>query len=301
MKLEHSIKEFLIYCENERNYSRHTIIAYEKALGQFFDYLVEEYANIPHLEQIKTGDIRPFLGYLIDEGKKKSTMKLKISAVKSFFRFCHKKTYIKTNPASLIITPKKEKKLPSFLLKNEISELLDNINENEPQQIRNKALIELLYSSGLRISEVLQLNVNDINFYNKTVKVFGKGRKERIVPIGEKAIESLKKYISKRSEIACRNEAALFVSIRGNRMNPVNAWRIVNKLMKEHTESPQKSPHVLRHTFATHLLDNGADIQSVSEMLGHASLSSTQVYTHVSIERLKEAYKKAHPKAENSN
>jgi len=234
----------------------------------------------------------------MDSGNKKSSLRLKIAAVKSFFKFCQKKGLTDKNPASLIPTPKREKKLPSFLLQNEIREIIENINEDEPVSLRNKALTELLYSSGLRISEALQLNVFDINFSNKSVKVLGKGRKERIVPIGNKALQSIQNYIQQRSNFKPDiNEKALFLSKRGSRMNAVNAWRVINKLMREHTEAPQKSPHVLRHTFATHLLDNGADIQSVSEMLGHASLSTTQVYTHVSIERLKDAYKKAHPKA----
>jgi integrase/recombinase XerC len=155
-----------------------------------------------------------------------------------------------------------------------------------------------LYSSGLRISEALQLNVANINFGNNSIKVSGKGRKQRIVPVGEKAMSAISNYLMLRKDLVKKpSEKALFLSTRGNRMNAVNAYRIINKAMKGISECPQKSPHVLRHTFATHMLDKGADIQSVSEMLGHASLSSTQIYTHVSIERLKEAYKKAHPKA----
>ncbi|MFC2130221.1 tyrosine recombinase XerC [Bacteroidota bacterium] len=298
MKFEDGIRLFLTYCENERNYSQHTIDSYSLSLNQFYDFLLEEWGEVPDLEDITTDDIRPFLSYLMDEGQKKSSIRLKIAAIKSFFRFCQKRDYIKKNPAALVPTPKRDKKLPSFLLQNEISEMIDNIKDDDPVSIRDKALAELLYSSGLRISEALQLNVNDINFSQKTVKVLGKGRKERIVPIGDKALSALKKYLSQRARLTNNSsEYALFLSVRGGRMNPVNAYRIINRLMKKHTEAPQKSPHVLRHTFATHMLDNGADIQSVSEMLGHASLSSTQVYTHISIERLKNAYKKAHPKA----
>ena len=298
MNIEDGIKQFLIYCDSEKNYSRHTVIAYEHALGQFFDYLAEEFGATPELSDIKTNDIRPFIGYLMDDGNKKSSLRLKIAAVKSFFKFCQKKGLTDKNPASLIPTPKREKKLPSFLLESEVKALIENIDVEDFVNQRNKALTELLYSSGLRISEALQLDTSDINFSSKSVKVLGKGRKERIVPIGSKALQSIQNYIQQRSNFKTDiNEKALFLSKRGTRMNAVNAWRVVNKLMREYTEAPQKSPHVLRHTFATHLLDNGADIQSVSEMLGHASLSTTQVYTHVSIERLKDAYKKAHPKA----
>ncbi len=298
MELKEGIKNFLIYCETERNYSHYTVESYSTALAQFFDFLNEEYGEVPNLEDIVTNDIRPFLSYLMDKGQKKSSLRLKIAAVKSFFKFCQKRGLTVKNPASLVPTPKREKKLPSFLLQKEVSTMIDNITGDDVVSLRDKALAELLYSSGLRISEALQLNVVDINFYEKSVKVLGKGRKERIVPIGAKALTSLKKYIEKRRDLIDEvKENALFLSKRGKSMNPVNAYRIINSLMKQNTESPQKSPHVLRHTFATHLLDNGADIQSVSEMLGHASLSTTQVYTHVSIERLKSAYKKAHPKA----
>ncbi|ROL59905.1 tyrosine recombinase XerC [Bacteroidetes/Chlorobi group bacterium ChocPot_Mid] len=298
MKIEEGIKQFLIYCETERNYSQYTVESYGTALAQFFDFLQEEFGEVPELNEIETNDIRPFLSFLLEKGQKKSSLRLKIAAVKSFFKYCQKKGLTEKNPASLVPSPKKDKKLPSFLLQNEIARLIENIGEDSVEDIRNKALIELLYSSGLRISEALNLDVNDINFYQRSVKVLGKGNKERVVPIGSKALSAIKKYLEKRNELLQNsNETALFLSKKGKRMNSVNAYRIINALMRLNTESPQKSPHVLRHTFATHLLDNGADIQSVSEMLGHASLSTTQVYTHVSIERLKSAYKKAHPKA----
>ncbi|MFA6572382.1 MAG: tyrosine-type recombinase/integrase, partial [Bacteroidota bacterium] len=198
----------------------------------------------------------------------------------------------------LVSTPKTDKKLPSFLLQNEVVNLCESFDTSTPIGARNLALTELLYSSGLRISEALQLNTEDINSSNKIVKVLGKGRKERIVPIGEKAMTALQNYLKLRQKIHKElGENALFLSAKGKRMNTVGAYRVIHNAMQSVTESPQKSPHVLRHSFATHMLDNGADIQSVSEMLGHASLSTTQIYTHVSVERLKETYKKSHPKA----
>jgi len=228
----------------------------------------------------------------------KSSLRLKIAAIKSFFKFAFKKDLIEKNPAAFIKSPKKEKKLPSYLTENEVNSLIESIIDKDPINLRNKALIELIYSSGLRISEALNLNVTSIDFSNKSVKVLGKGNKERIVPIGEKALLALSNYLVSRSQLKQDNlEKALFLSKKGKRMNAVEAYRVINSLMKLHTEAKQKSPHILRHTFATHLLDNGADIKAVSEMLGHSSLSSTQVYTHLSIERLKNAYKKAHPKA----
>jgi tyrosine recombinase XerC len=299
VNLSKAISKYLEYCEMERNYSSHTIVSYRLALAQFFDFLAAEFPEQPDLEDIATNDIRPFLGWLSNAGHNRATIRLKISAVKAFFKFCYKKRFIIKNPASLIPIPKAEKRLPSFMLQNEITMMFDKLDKSDPVQIRNWALIELLYSSGLRINEALQLNFNDINFSHKTVRVMGKGKKERIVPVGEKALLALSEYLVCRSGISRneKREKALFLSINGLRMNPVAAYRIVHKALGEVTESKKKSPHVLRHSFATHMLDEGADIQSVSELLGHATLSTTQIYTHVSVEKLKESYKKAHPRA----
>jgi len=298
MNLTEIINKFLEYCRLERNYSPHTVLSYSLALHQFCVYLETEYSIIPDLNEITTNDVRPFLGWLHDNGKDKSSLKQKISAVKSFFKFCQKKGFIERNPAALVITPKTPKRLPSFLLENEVTELFKQFNPDIAEDSRNLALIELIYSSGLRISEALQLNVKDINFSTKSVKVLGKGRKERVVPIGSKALQALTNYIKKRKELAHQiDDSSLFISIHGKRLSSVAAYRIINRAMQGITEAKRKSPHVLRHSFATHLLDHGADIQSVSEMLGHESLSTTQIYTHVSVDRLKEAYKKAHPKA----
>ncbi|MFN5247242.1 MAG: tyrosine-type recombinase/integrase [Ignavibacteria bacterium] len=183
----------------------------------------------------------------------------------------------------------------------EIESLMDSFDPSSPGGARNIAIAELLYSSGLRVSELIQLPMHDLDMHAGTVRVMGKGKKERIVPIGGKAIEALEAYIAMRSYLTsldtARPDGKVFLSDRGKMMNPSVVYRIIRRAMNPVTESPQKSPHVLRHTFATHLLDNGADISSVSEMLGHSSLSATQVYTHVSVDRLKQAYQKAHPRA----
>lgn len=298
MKILDVIEIYKKYLKIEKNFSSNTFEAYSTALNQFLEYLDDLDFSNPGIEEIKLNDIRPFLGWLNDKGYNKSSLKLKISAVKSLFKFAHKRGIIQRNPASLVPTPKLDKKLPSFLLKDEIKILLDSFDLTDPIQARNHSLIELLYSSGLRVSEAMNIKVNDINFSRNSLRVLGKGNKERVVPIGSKAIESLRNYIKLRNILATnKKENSLFISKNGNKLQAVDAWRIINKLLKTVTESPQKSPHTLRHTFATHLLDNGADIQSVSEMLGHSSLSTTQIYTHVSVERLKKAYKKSHPKA----
>jgi site-specific recombinase XerD len=297
MKTEEAIGKFIDWCRVEKNYSEKTIETYYIALLQFNEYIAILGTPDCNVEDITKEDVNYFLGWLHDKGMKKRSIKLKVSAVKSFFKFCYKKDIIISNPTALVVLPKTEKTLPSFLLEKEIEKLLASFDTNDPVQSQNLALIELLYSSGLRISEALQLNINDINTKEQTVKVSGKGRKQRIVPVGRKALDSIAKYQTIRNKISRTNSNALFISKSGKRLSAREAYRIINRALQGITEASKKSPHILRHTFATHLLDKGADLQSVSKMLGHSSLSTTQVYTHVSVERLKEAYKKAHPKA----
>lgn len=298
MKLNKATDKFIEYLENEREYSKYTIENYKFSIDTLCDYFMELYQVIPDIEEIEADDIRPFLGWLHDKGLSKNTIRLRISAVKSFFKFALIRKYIDKNPASIISTPKTDKKLPSYLLDKEISQMLEDIDETVPKEACIKALIELIYSSGLRISEALALDLNDIDFTTKTVKVTGKGRKQRVVPIGNSAVISIKNYLQKRPVLKKTNsEKALFLSTSGKRLYPVAAYRYINKKMKNVSEARQKSPHILRHSFATHMMDNGADINSVSDMLGHSSLSTTQIYTHISVGRLKEAYKQAHPKA----
>jgi tyrosine recombinase XerC len=298
MKTEILKEKFIEYCKVQRGYSKHTLLNYIISIDKFFEYLESESGENPELCDITSDEIRPFLGWLHDNGNKKNSIRMRVSAVKSFFKFCYKNGFIKSNPAAGVSTPKVEKKLPSFLLKSEVDELMSKLNGEGYKHARNLALTELIYSSGLRISEALQLNIFDIRFRERIVKVLGKGSKERIVPVGEKALLAISNYISMRPKFNPEPlEQALFLSSKGTRLNPASAYRIINHAMYGITESQQKSPHTLRHSFATHLLDNGADINSVSEMLGHSSLSTTQIYTHVSVERLKESYKKAHPKA----
>jgi integrase/recombinase XerC len=298
MKLNKAMDKFVEYLDNEREYSNHTIQNYKFSIEKLSDYFMESYQVIPEVEEIEHDDLRPFLGWLHDSGLSKNSIRLRVASVKSFFKFCITRKYITKNPASIISTPKTEKKLPSYMLKDELNNMLEEIDESVPFELGIKALIELIYSSGLRISEALALNMNDIELISKTVKITGKGRKQRVVPVGNSAIESITKYYKHRASLLKnKSENAIFLSKSGKRLYPVAAYRYINSKMKTQTEAKQKSPHILRHSFATHMMDNGADINSVSDMLGHSSLSTTQLYTHVSVERLKEAYKKAHPKA----
>ncbi|MBM2816904.1 MAG: integrase family protein [Ignavibacteria bacterium] len=292
------IEKFIAYCTTEKNFSEHTVIAYKQALKQFRSYISEEYGDAWKITEITTDEIRPFLGWLHDKGYNKSSLRQKIAAIKSFFKFCRKKQIIEINPATSVPAPKKSKKLPSFLLQSEVENMMDKLNTAKPEDIRTLALTELIYGSGLRISEALSLNIDTIYLDKGLVRVIGKGRKERIVPLGSISVIALKNYIKIRNKFMGVNPCnALFIGFDGDRLKPGASYKAIRTAMLGVTESPKKSPHVLRHSFATHLLDNGADIKSVSEMLGHSSLSTTQIYTHVSVERLKEAYRKAHPKA----
>lgn len=299
LELTLAIERFLDYCFYEKAYSTQTLKSYKLALKQLCDFYKDEFSAAPAVEEIDSEDLRIFPGWLHDRGLCKKSIKQKVSAVKAFFNFCVKKDIIERNTASVVSTPKTEKKLPSYLLQDEVVNVLDSFDMSDPLQARNAALIEIIYSSGLRVSEALSLDLKDFNPGEAVIKVNGKGGKQRIVPVGSKAIDAISSYIKLRHKLLNDfPEKALFVTTRGKRLCPVGAYNIVKKSLEGFTSAKQKSPHVLRHSFATHMLDNGADIKSVSEMLGHASLSTTQIYTHLSVERLKEAYKQAHPKAE---
>lgn len=297
MKLTESINIFLDWCETEKEYSPLTIQTYQNALEGFKEYFYDEFGAEPETSLIETEDIRPYLGWLADRGNSKGSLRLKISSVKSMFKFLYRRGYLETNPAAGVFTPKSDKKLPTFVKKNEIDDILEKFDPSNVMGARNIALIELIYSSGLRISEALGLKVSDIDSDRKEIKVFGKGRKERILPIGDKAYRSVINYLNLRSSISKKGYSALFLSKTGKPLDSTAAWRVINKAMIGVTESPKKSPHVLRHSFATHMMDNGADINSVSELLGHSSLSTTQIYTHTSASRLKKVFKDAHPRA----
>ena len=296
MKLSNAIEIFLSHLATQ-NYSQHSIMAYNNALNQFQSYFILEFDTDPEIKLIENEDIRPFLGWLHDRNISKSSIKLKVSSVKSFFKYCLKHNLVENNPATSVHIPKGEKRLPSFIQKNEISDIIETFNKTSPLGARNVALLELLYSSGLRISEALNLSLRDLDFDQKLVKVTGKGNKQRIVPLGDVAISAMKNYLHLRSGLNQKNIKYLFLTKSGNQLDPSAAWRLTNKAMMGTSNSPKKSPHVLRHSFATHLIDSGADINSVSEMLGHASLSTTQIYTHISTDRIKKQYRNAHPRA----
>ncbi len=300
---------YLEYLKVVRNYSLHTIISYEKDLKQYSEYINKCFnetgnnskSKKPDLDKLDLSFLKSFIANLADPlaHKKRYTKKSisrKISVLKSFYKYLFKKKYISRNYSSALIFPKVEKRLPSFLSEKEMGKLLGEKYISEIS-ILDKAVIELFYSTGIRLSELINLKIDKIDFRNCTIKVFGKGSKERIVPFGKEAEKALKNYLNIR-EISNLNQSDyLFLNNSGKKLYPMKVNRMIRKNLSMVTDLKKKSPHVLRHTFATHLLDNGADIRAVKELLGHESLSTTQVYTHLTPERLKKAYKQSHPRA----
>jgi integrase/recombinase XerC len=307
MKFSVAIQTFLTYCSVERAYSPLTVGTYSAALLQFADYLKEYCGEHPAVESITPHEVRAFSGWLHDKGQHNNTIRRNLAAVKSLFKFAVRRGLIPKNPTSSIIAPKRERKLPSVLQQDEVANTMKQFDLASPEGVRNLALTELLYSSGLRASELTGLNCTSFDAHNCTVRVLGKGGKERIVPVGAVALQALQAWLITRNEIVSTvgQQDALFITLLskrsatpvGSRMTSGQVYQIVHRAMQTTTEARQKSPHVLRHSFATHLLDNGADLYAVSQMLGHASLSTTQIYTHVSVERLKESYAQAHPRS----
>ncbi|MDI6802516.1 MAG: tyrosine recombinase XerC [Bacteroidota bacterium] len=297
------ITSFLDYLKFEKNYSSNTVSSYEDDLLQLNSFFTKHFSSEKYqLNTIDNLTIRLFLGDLIENGISKKSIARKLSSVRSFCKYLHRKKIIKSNPTINIATPKIPKKLPSFLDESAMIKMLELPNEAAVTGLRDKALLELLYSTGIRLNELIQLNFENIDWYNKTLKVIGKGRKVRITPFGEKAKSALKKYLLRREELFSettseKERRSVFISNRGKRMYPKGVYNIVNHYIQQVSDIEKKSPHVLRHTFATHLLNRGADLKAVKELLGHESLSTTQIYTHVTIDRLKSIYDQAHPKS----
>lgn len=308
------VNEFLDYISGIRNYSGNTVTSYKTDLLQFTDFMLltefgdsnreieESYIDINTIDLLL---LKSFVSDLFEKQKldikskrkfSNRTISRKISVLKSFFKYLYRKGIIKNNPASGLGFPKVAKKLPAYLSQNEINKLLDRIGSDE-LNFSDKAIIELFYGTGIRLSELINLKLSDLNFSKKTIKVFGKGSKQRIVPFGSKAEIALNNYLQIREILNVNNLDLLFVNKKGKKYGTLEIRTMVEKNLSSVTDTKKKSPHVLRHTFATHLLDNGADIRAVKELLGHESLSTTQVYTHVNPEKLKKVYKQAHPKA----
>ncbi len=288
------VRTYLSSLESERNLSPNTIAAYENDLHAFVRYLLRE--NKPDFKSVDTGMLRGFLAECYDEGLTKKTIARRVATLRSFFKYLKKKNRITTNPTLLLHTPKVPKRLPQVLDETETSRMMQEAEQDGAVDPLASAMLEVLYGTGIRVGELVRLNEGDYRKAEGVLRVTGKGNKERIVPIGKAACAAIDRYRSTYRR-PTKHESPLFVSATGKRIYPEAVYRIVKKYIARVSEIQQKSPHVLRHSFATHLLNRGADLRAVKELLGHESLSTTQVYTHVSAARLKKIYEQAHPKA----
>lgn len=308
MLLKEAIALFLKYLKAEKRYSSHTERSYRVDLDQFSSFLRCDGARFKRekqgefsIEEIHIPEIKKYVGSLYGKFKR-ATIARKLSAVRSFFLFLEKEGLIKINPAVAVQSPKLGKYIPSHLPVDDVFRLMDLPDRGNPLGLRDLAILEVLYSCGIRVAELVGMNVSSIDDDQRLVKVTGKGDKERIVPIGRQALRAVTAYLSATGEVRKKNVLAgcgdpLFMNFRGGRLTTRSIGRIVKRYARKGGLTEEISPHSMRHTFATHLLDGGADLRSVQELLGHKSLATTQKYTHVSLKRLMEVYDKAHPRS----
>jgi len=293
MKINSLAKEYLEDIKNIKRYSLNTVKSYTEDLNDLINYC-NDYSK-ENVADISEKFVKTFLMTLNEKGLDKKSISRKLAAVRGMFKYACLQNYIETNPVILISNPKAKRKLPEVTSTDSILEIykLADENDNDPNLV--KVIFELLYGCALRVSELCSLNFIDLDLNEKTLKVLGKGNKTRIVPVGDKSLKIIKDYL--KNKISTKSGSALLTNKEGERIYPRLVHRIVAKYLGKVTDIKRKSPHVLRHSAATHMLDNGADLRAVKEILGHENLSTTQIYTHVSVERLKSTYKKAHPKS----
>ncbi|MCC6288559.1 MAG: tyrosine-type recombinase/integrase [Chitinophagaceae bacterium] len=292
------LQPFIDYIKFEKRFSEHTVIAYTKDVEQFFNYLEKEY-NSPLIKDIQATFIRSWLATLMKkEEMSAKTVNRKISTLKAFFKYQLKTGVLEATPMGTIVSPKISKRLPTYVEQNETETLFKHVEFSEGFEGQTQQLImALLYATGMRLSELVNLKQSQVNLRQSILKVLGKGNKERIIPIGNDIVKALEHYLQLKSELPGADNSFLLVNAKGKKLYPKYVYLVVKKYLSLVTTQKKKSPHVLRHTFATHLTNEGADINAVKELLGHSSLAATQIYTHNTIERLKDVYKKAHPKA----
>jgi integrase/recombinase XerC len=306
--MEKLIEQFLEHLRYERNVSAHTLRNYSSDLEQFLDFLAPEdqvtgKRKTPDVSEIDHLTIREWLAALHTAQKKKASIARKLAALRTFFQFLVREGVLELNPAKLVSTPRLEKKLPKHLSVEEAIRFIESPDLETDLGKRDRAMLELMYATGVRVAELTTLNLGDVDFRNQLVRVTGKRRKQRIVPFGDPAGEAIRNYLGVREKflfnapVSKREEEALFLNYQGTRITTRSVGRMVEKYIRICAGMHNISPHALRHSFATHLLDSGADLRDIQELLGHARLSTTQVYTHVSMEKLIEVYDKAHPKA----
>lgn len=290
--MERYIDKFLNYLKVEKDASVHTLINYSVDLKELSQFITDK-----ELKNVDVLDIRKFLVSLRQKGFKKVTIARKMACLRSFFKFLCREGHLKLNPMVGLVGPKPEKKLPIFLSEDDMTKLLETPDIKDPAGLRDKAILETLYSTGVRVSELVGLNVEHIDFIAGVIRVYGKGKKERLAPIGDKALRIIKSYIQKRDKTGNRTTKVLFLNKDGRRLTDRSVRNIIDKYIKIASVRTDISPHSLRHSFATHLLNRGADLRSVQELLGHSNLSTTTIYTHLSTEKLKSVYDKTHPRA----
>ncbi len=294
------VDDFLDYLKYQKTYSLYTITSYENDLKQYLEYLKREDLNY---KDIKYSDIRFFLMYLKKEAQEKSSsISRKLSSIRGFYNFLINKEKIESNPFVLVNGPKKEKKLPRYFEYNELEELFKVPDTKTPLGQRDLLILELLYATGIRVGELVSIKVSDINKYDKTIKILGKGNKERNVRFGEYAADILNLYLKEgRESLNKKNCEYLFLNNLGGKLTERGVRYILSNIVKRTSLNKNISPHMIRHSFATHLLNEGCDLLSVQQLLGHESISATQVYTHVSTDRLKEVYYNSFPRAKRSH
>ena len=288
--MDRYIEKFIRYLQIEKNYSRHTILNYKLDLEHFKNFLGEL-----SLEKVDYLILRKYLAALKEKNLKSRSVSRRLSALRTFFKFLIREGLLKNNPVASLSSPKQDKPLPLFLTEEEVTKLIEAAQPKDERGLRDRAVMETLYSTGIRVSELVGLNIEDIDFIGGVAKVMGKGKKERIVPIGDIALSTIRAYLERRKK---HQEAqALFLNKSGRRITDRGVRNIIDKYIRMAGIKQGVSPHTLRHSFATHLLDRGADLRSVQELLGHVNLSTTQIYTHLTTEKLKKVYDKAHPRA----
>ncbi len=298
--MQSAISKFLRYLRVERNASDLTIKSYREDLESLLDYLVESQRRPPHVDQITPLELREYVGALHQAGYAQSSIARRLASLRSFYRFCQREGLARSNPAKPLRNPRRQRKLPHFLTTRQIAKLLAAPAADNPLGLRDRAILETMYSAGLRVSELVDVSDGDLDFEQGLVRVRGKGKRERLAPLGRFAVRALKRWLAVRKLSGRQpkgHQAPVFVNKFGNRITTRSIARMLEKYLLQTGLDRKTSPHTLRHSFATHLLDRGADIRSVQELLGHKSLITTQIYTHVSTKRLRQAYQRAHPRA----
>lgn len=288
------VDEFLQYLSFEKRFSRHTVTAYRTDLTQFYIFLGDSVSSV---SDIRSRHIREWIISLSDNGTTPRSIRRKVACLNSYFRWTIRNNHVSANPCKLITLPKTSKTLPEFAEEKKLNNVLDVYPfEDDFEGTRNRLIIEVFYSTGIRLSELIGLGIKDVDLKERYIRVIGKRNKERLIPITSRIAEMIQNYLTFRNEInpACKN---IFVNKSGKPLYPKLVYRLIHQFLTVASTLTRKSPHILRHTFATHMLNNGADINAIKELLGHSSLAATQVYTHNSFEKLKTVYQQAHPRA----